>query len=319
MTESFGRTVKYRKAESEPATSRRSASSRKAGRRRERIFVNAAIVLAALFSLWPIVIMALEGYDIDLSPLFAGNLVRLVGGVPFYSNGIFPTPINYLNALKLIAFPRLVENSLVIAGISIGIALAVGIPASYILARVQLRGRGLVAVLLFVLRTISPFAVIFPLYIYFTKVELWNSLVGMALAELVIILSVVVWMVKGFFADIPREVYDAAAVFGKREMQIFRLVILPMVIPGIVVTALFAFILVWNEFLIASVMSGPATKTVAVGIWTGLGGEAGGGGFRSIDWSTLNAGGTLALAPAFAVMLTIRKYLARGYSLATAR
>jgi multiple sugar transport system permease protein len=89
-----------------------------------------------------------------------------------------------------------------------------------------------------------------------------------------------------------------------------------MVIPGMAVTALFAFVLVWNEFAISYILTGPVTKTVPVGVWTGLGETT--ASFRVINFDDLNAGGFLAWLPAIAVMLAIRRYLAKGYSLGTA-
>jgi multiple sugar transport system permease protein len=290
-----------------------------AGRRRltRRFLLYVVVNLAALYSFWPLMVMALEGYSIDLSPFFSGKGIRLVAGVPFYSGGVFPTPIHYLDALTIGEFPRLVENSLFIALISIVISLAVGIPVAYILARVEIKGRRVIAYLLLALRTISPFVVIIPLYITFSRIGLYDTYPGVSLAEDMLILSVVVWMLRGFFSDIPKEVYDAASIFGKTEGQIFRRVILPMVIPGITVTALFALVLVWNEFLIAVTLTGPSTKTVAVGVWTGM--TENQVNYRSVNWDDLNAAGTLAFVPAVAVMLAIRKYLARGFSLGTAR
>ena len=271
-------------------------------------------ILAAFYSFWPLMVMALEGYDVDLSVIFAGKAVRYIFNIPFYSGGIFPTPIHYIDALSFGGFPRLVENSLIIAFISIAIALVVGIPIAYILARVEIKGRNLVAYLLLAMRTVSPFAIIIPLYITYSRIGLYDSYPGISLAEDTLILSVVVWMIRGFFADIPKEIYDAASVFGKSEGQIFRRVILPMVIPGIVITALFALVLIWNEFLFAVTLTGATTKTVAVGVWTGIGE----GSTRSVEWDTLNAAGTLAFIPAVAVMLAIRKYLAKGFSLGAA-
>ncbi|HUI00101.1 MAG TPA: carbohydrate ABC transporter permease [Nitrososphaerales archaeon] len=270
-----------------------------------------------MYSAWPLLVMGLEGYSIDLSPFFAGRGVRLVGGVPFYSGGVFPSPIHYLDALVIGAFPRLVANSLIIAFISISIALAVGIPVAYILARVEIKGKNIIAYLLLALRTISPFVVIVPLYITYSRIGLYDTYPGISLAEDMLVLSVVVWMLRGFFADIPKDVYDAASIFGNTEAQVFRRVVLPMVIPGIVVTALFALVLIWNEFLIAVTLTGPSTKTVAVGVWTGM--TENQVNYRSVNWDDLNAAGTLAFAPAVAVMLSIRKYLAKGFSLGTAR
>jgi multiple sugar transport system permease protein len=283
----------------------------------KRTLLYTVATLAGLYSAWPLLVMVLEGYSIDLSPFFSGRGVRLVAGVPFYSGGVVPTPIHYLDAIVVGAFPKLVENSLVVASISIAIALAVGLPVAYILARVDIRGRSAVAYMLLALRTVSPFAVIIPLYVTYSRIGLYDTYTGISLAEDMLVLSVVVWMLRGFFSDIPKEVYDAASLFGKSEGQIFRRVILPMVIPGIVVTALFALVLIWNEFLFAVTLTGPATKTVAVGVWTGM--TSNGVNYRSVNWDDLNAAGTLAFVPAVAVMLVIRKYLARGFSLGTAR
>ena len=156
---------------------------------------------------------------------------------------------------------------------------------------------------------------IVPLYIVYTRNDLWDTYVGVALAEELVILSIVVWMLRGFFTDIPKEVYDAAAVFGASEGR-FRRVALRMVIPGIVVTALFGFVLIWDEFVISYILTGPTAKTVAVGVWTGLGEQT--SSHFSVNWDDLNAAGFLAWVPAIAVVLAIRKYLARGYSLGTA-
>lgn len=280
-----------------------------------KVLTYVGLVLAALFSVWPIMIMGLEGYSIDLSPLFSGKGVREVGGVPYFSGGIYPTPIHYIDALSLGAFPKLMGNTLAIAGIGIAIALLVGVTAAYILARIPIRGKGFISYTLLALRAVSPFVVVVPLYIIYTRNGLWDTYFGVALAEELVLLSVVVWMLRGFFTDIPKEIYEAAESFGASEGQIFRGIALRMIIPGIVVTALFAFVLVWNEFAIADILTGPTAKTVAVGVWNGLGATS---GFKSVNFDDLNAGGFLAWLPAIAVMLAIRKYLAKGYSLGTA-
>ena len=195
----------------------------------------------------------------------------MIGGAPFARGAFFFTPVYYQAALSLAAFPSRALNSLAIAALSIGAALAVGIPVSYILARVDIKGKGAISFVLLALRTVSPFAVVLPLYIFFKGVGLWDTYQGVALAELLFVLTVVVWMVKGFFADIPRQVYDAASVFTPSEGQIFRRVALPLVAGGVAVTAIFGVVLIWNEFLISTIFTGPHTKSVAVGIWTGLG------------------------------------------------
>jgi multiple sugar transport system permease protein len=282
-----------------------------------KILVYGALVFAALYSVWPITIMAEEGYDIDLSPIFSGRGIAVTAGIPHVSGGIHPTPIHYIDALGVNGFPRLVGNTLAISGLSIAIALVAGVGVAYALARVNIRGKSIVSYMLLALRAVSPFVVVVPLYVIYNQVGLWNTIGGVAVAEELLILSVVVWMLRGFFADIPQEIYDAAAISGASEWQIFRNVAFRMVIPGVVVTALFGFVLIWNEFVLSGILTGAASKTVAVGVWTGLGEST--QTFKVIRFDDLTAAGFLSWVPAIAVMLAIRRYLAKGFSLGTAK
>src|SRR5712692_8090905 len=283
----------------------------------KKVLVYGALVFAALYSVWPITIMAEEGFDIDLSPIFSGRGIAVTAGIPHVSGGIHPTLIHYIDALSVNGFPRLVGNTLAMAGLSIAIALVAGVGVAYALARVNIRGKSIISYLLLALRAVSPFVVVVPLYVIYNRIGLWNTISGVAVAEELLILSVVVWMVRGFFADIPQEIYDDAAISGASEWQIFRGVALRMVIPGIVVTALFGFVLIWNEFVLSGILTGPVTKTVAVGVWTGLGEST--QTFRVIRFDDLNAAGFLSWVPAITVMLAIRRYLAKGFSLGTAK
>jgi multiple sugar transport system permease protein len=290
----------------------------KSSRRRQRILLYAVAIFAAFYSFWPVMVMGLEGYNVDLGVVFAGKAIAInIGGFTVAPKTIIPTAYYYMQALGIEAYPRLVADTLVVAALTIGIALSVGIPVAYVLARIDVRGKNFISYLLLALRTVSQFVVIIPLYIAYSRFGLYDSFTGIALAEQVLILSVVVWMLRGFFSDIPRDIYEAATVFGKNEWQVFRRVVLPMVIPGIVVTTMFALVLLWNEFLIADTLTGVGTRTVAVGVWEGM--NVNQLSFNVLAWPSLNAAGTLAYIPVIAVMLAIRKYLAKGFSLGMAR
>ncbi len=284
-------------------------------RRLRRVPFFVLLGLATLYSFWPIMIMFLEGADADLGPIFSGEGIRFIGGVPYYSGGIYPTLVHYMDAISIGAFPRLALNSTVIALSSVAIALLAGIPAGYGLARLRFKGQEGIAYSLLALRTVSPFAIVIPLYILFNQNGLWDTYPGLAIAYLVIDVPVVVWMLRGLFSDIPQETYDAAEVFGATEMQIFRRIALPAVLVGIAATAIFSFVLIWNEFLIANVLTGPFTKAVSVGIWNGMGDQI---GFKSVDFDVENAAGFLAFLPAAALFLAIKRYLAKAFTLATA-
>jgi multiple sugar transport system permease protein len=279
-----------------------------------RLPVYLGLLLASLFALWPIVIMALEGADIDLGPLFSGKGISYVSGVPYYSGGFFPSWANYRDALLVGNFPKLVFNSTTIALLSIAVALAAGIPAGYALARSKLKGMGVIGFLLLALRTVSPFAIVLPLYLAYVQIGLFDTTLGISLAYLVIDVPVVVWMLSGFFSEVPASIYEAAESSGATERQIFWKIAVPYVAVGIAATAIFAFVLIWNEFLMASLLTGASTKTVSVGIWSGVG--EGFGGLKSANWDAINAAGALAFVPAFALILVVRQYLAKGFSLA---
>jgi multiple sugar transport system permease protein len=290
-----------------------SAHRRRPGKLVGRLSLYIALLVAVLYTGYPFIAIAGDALGFNFAALWAGNNIVLLGNIPFV-NGLFSfTPAYFGDALTLNAFPARVLNSLIIGGISVAVALLVGVPVSYMLARVEIKGRSAISFMFLALRTVSPFAVVIPLYILFTRIGLWDTYQGVALAELLLILTVVVWMVKGFFQDIPKQVYESASVFGASEGQIFLRVALPIVFTGIVITALFGFILVWNEYLISVIMTGPATKPVSVGVFSGLGATN-----KTPTFTDLEAAAFLAFLPAAAVLLVIRKYLAKGFSLATA-
>jgi multiple sugar transport system permease protein len=274
-----------------------------------RALLYLAFIVAILYTLFPPIAMAADTVGANIAALFA-----MMGGAPIGPHAFYFTPAYYQEAFSPVAFPSRALNSLAIAALSTGAALAAGIPVSYILVRVDIMGKGAISFVLLALRTLSPFAVVLPLYIFFSKIGLWDTYQGVALAELLFVLAVVVWMVKGFFADIPRQVYDAASVFAPSEGQVFRRVALPLVAGGVAVTAIFGIVLIWNEFLISTIFTGPTTKSVAVGVWTGLG-----EGNITPAFTDSETAATLAYLPALAAMLAIRRHLARGFSLATAR
>lgn len=273
-------------------------------------------ILVILWVLWPISIMVLESFRIDLSPLLAGRGIQFVGGVPFYSGGIRPSVINYFNAFKFEAYPHLVFNTTVIALSSVVSCLIIGTPTAYSLAKYKFRGKGLVEFLILTLRTISPFALLVPFYWIYGHYGLWDTYQGMLVIYWAINLPVVVWMMRGFFSDIPRDIWEAATVYGASEFTILRKVALPMIVPGLIATTIFAFVLTWNEFLYASVLTGPAAKTVTKGIWFGMGEAA---GYKQLEWDAINTGGVLAFFPALVLILFIRKHLIRGFTLGSAR
>jgi len=228
-----------------------------------------------------------------------------------------PTAINYIKAFSVEAWPRLVGNSLIIAMSSVSVALIVGVPAAYSFTMYKFRGKSILTFGLLAMRTISPFAVLLPFFIVYGQLGLFDTLHGMAVIYLVLNLPIVILMMRGFFKDIPKEVYEAAFMSGASDMTILRRIALPLVIPGMIAVVLFSFVATWNEYLYAFILTGARTKTVSLGVWSGFGETI--ESFRVLDFDELNAAGTLALIPAVAIVLLIRKYLVRGVTLGAAK
>ena len=269
-------------------------------------------VLVLLWILWPIGIMFLESFRIDLSPLLAGRGISFIGGVPFYSGGFRPSIQNYINAFSFVSYPHLVINTVIIALSSVLSCVIIGTPTAYALARYKFRSKGFVEFLILTLRTISPFAVLIPFYTIYGHYGLWDTYLGMMVVYWVINLPVIVWMLRGFFSDIPKDIWEAATVYGASDFTILRRIAIPMIIPGLMATIIFTFVLGWNEFLYSSILTGPATKTVTKGIWFGMGEGA---GYRQVEWDAINTGGVLAFVPALILVLLIRRYLIRGFTM----
>jgi ABC-type glycerol-3-phosphate transport system permease component len=275
------------------------------------------LCLGAFWIIWPIFTMFNEGMRVDLGPLMSGRGSSYVGRFFQPQGGIRYNPLTFIRAFTLENFPRAVLNSTVIAAISIGLALAVGILAAYALARHQFKGRGIVTLLVLVLRTITPLAVIVPFFIIYGQIGLFDTHIGMGLVYLIINIPIVTFMMRGFFADIPQSIYEAASAGGASEFQVLRKVALPLVIPGILATTIFAFVATWNEFLFAQFLSGIQAKPVSRGVWSGFAEAI--ESFKVLDFDELNANATLAMIPALLLSFMIRKYVARGFTLGTAR
>ena len=275
------------------------------------------LIFASWWVIYPIATSVQESFEIDLGPLYSGRGVSFVGQFFQGSGGIMPTAINYLQAFRIEAWPRLVFNSSIIALSSVSIALIVGIPAAYSFAMYKYRGKTILTIGLLALRTISPFAVLVPFFIVYGQLGLFDTFQGMAIIYLVLNLPIVILMMRGFFKEIPKEIYEAAFLSGASDMTIMRRIALPLVIPGMVAVVLFAFVATWNEYLYALILTGARSKTVSRGVWSGFGESI--QGFKILDFDELNTAGTLALIPAIVIVLLVRKYLVRGVTLGAAK
>lgn len=190
-------------------------------------------------------------------------------------------------------------NSVAVAGMASLLALALGAPAGYALARTRFSGRGTVLTVTLLLRVIPIALLAIPLSMTFTQLGLYDSVIAVALVHAAITLPFVVLVVTGSFAAASRELEEAAQTLGSTRWAAFRRVIMPLAIPGLLAAALIAFAISWNEVFAASVLT-LRYRTLPAQL------------FASLATSPLTfklAAGLVMLAPTVVITLLTRKYL----------
>lgn len=203
-------------------------------------------------------------------------------------------------------------SSAIVASGSAILALAIGAPAAYILARFRFRGRGDFAFWLLSTRMTPPVAMLIPFFVMYYQLGLLDTHVGLVLAHVTLNLSIVVWLLRGFFAELPKEIEEAAALDGDSHFEVFRRITLPLTMPGLVSVGILVFLLSWNEFLFALVLGDAAVRTVPVGLYGFI-------GYQTIAWAELSASATLLIVPIIAFILVFQRHLIRGLTMGAYR
>lgn len=276
-----------------------------------KIVVYLLLTVAALFYLYPILVIILEGFDTDISPLLAPG-IRLIGGVPYYSGGITPSLVYYIDMFSVQSFHRLIINSVVIGISSTFVAILLGLLSAYGLTfHSKSSGIGYDFVML-MMRSVPPFLLIVPLLITLSSWGLWDTHLGMIIAYLTLNAPISYLIMRSLMNDMPRDLVEAAMTMGCRTSTIISRVIVPILLPGILVTAVFMVVLTWNEFLLASLLTGPTARTISIGVWAGVGEQI--GTFRTVEFEAQAAAGTVALIPAAMLIFIIRRRLVRLFT-----
>ncbi|MGH9804919.1 MAG: carbohydrate ABC transporter permease [Candidatus Acidiferrales bacterium] len=219
-----------------------------------------------------------------------------------------PTLAHFRDLLAATALGRLAWNSAVVAAGSTLLALVVGTLGAYSLSRFTLPYRLNKHISFWILstRAFPPIISIVPLFLILRQFSLVDTRLGLVLAYAAFNLPFVVWMMKGFFDDLPRELEESALVDGDSPFGAFRRIALPLVRPGLAATALFCLILSWNEFLFALVLTQTeAALTLPVGIANQV-------TQYEIRWGAMSAAGVVAMVPLFVVALLVQRHLVRG-------
>jgi multiple sugar transport system permease protein len=219
-----------------------------------------------------------------------------------------PTLENYAAVLTRGEFLSAFANSLIVSTGAVALSLAVGVPAAYAFARVQFRGRGFIFFSLLVMRMLPPIAVLVPLYALFNKAGLVNTRFALVIAYTTFSLPLIVWIMRGFFEDLPAELEEAARVDGATRGGAFFRVMLPLARPGLVTAAILSLLLAWNDFLFAAVLTSNATQTLPVLLASYAGADTG------VDWGSIAASGVLVVLPVILFSFAVQRHLVTGLS-----
>jgi multiple sugar transport system permease protein len=221
---------------------------------------------------------------------------------------------NYHTVIHEKRFPTFVVNSIVVTGASTLIALVLGVPAAYAFSRLRFRGRDRWASTILSFRFMPPVAVAIPIYLLIRHLDVLNSYTGLILPYVAFTLPLVVWIMIGFFDEIPRELDDAALVDGCTRASVLVRVLLPLVRPGIMVAATFGVIFIWNEFLVGLyIINSQDRETIPIAASALLTVES------PIDWNIAATVGTLTVVPLLVFSILVQRYIVRGITAGAVR
>lgn len=221
----------------------------------------------------------------------------------------FPFPgtlLHYRDAWHKAYFLSSLRNSAIIVGLTVVIAIAAAFLAAVAVARTNFRGRRAYIVMIIVIQMIPQTALIVPLFVVLSRFHKQNQLIGVTFTYLAFILPFAVWTLRGFVANIPKDLEDAAMIDGCSRFSAFMRVTFPLIAPGLVATAIFAFIQAWNEFTFAYVIIQDNSKETAT-VWLAS--------FitqEQVDWGGLMAGATMLSIPIVILFLLVQRHFATG-------
>lgn len=265
----------------------------------QRPLLHLVIWVALLFTAFPLVYTVLTSLK---------TFLALVQGTILFS----PTLVNWQTLFAPTSdFPQLTVNSVIVAGGTTAICLAIGAPAAYSLSRLgwARRARAVMLGAFVLVQMLPPVMFIGPFYVVARTLQIYNTPAAVIMGHLVLGLPLVVWMLQAFFAEIPREVEESAAIDGCSPLQVFLRVAVPLALPGLAAAAVLCFTFSWIEFLFAvTLTSTPASETIPVGI----------AGFvqeNNVRFGEMAAGAVFATIPAIVFVTFAQRYIVKGLTL----
>jgi len=237
----------------------------------------------------------------------AGSLTpetQLFGGAPLWPDP--PVLYHYRALFTERQFWLPIRNSLIVAGATTLLCVTLGSFCAYALARLRFRGKALLLGAILAVSMFPQIAVVSPLFLLLRSVRLIDTYPGLVLPYLTFAMPLTVWLLVGYFRQLPAELEEAAMVDGASRFRAFREVIVPLALPGLAATAILTFVYSWNEFLFAlSFTLGPERQTVPVAIALFR-------GQYQVPWGQVLAAAIVATTPVAVLVLAFQRRIVQG-------
>jgi len=220
-----------------------------------------------------------------------------------------PTISTYSDALTG-GLLRFFLNSLIVAAASVTASFAIGLPAAYALARISFRGNQSISFWIISTRMGPPFGFIIPFYLIMSNIHLLDTWTALIVMYLIFNLPFMVWMLKGFIQESPKEIEESAMIDGCSTLGALGRVVLPTIKPGIAATIILSFVAAWNEFMYAVALTSTQAKTLPVAT-----SDFSGSFVTGLRWNLMSVYATASMLPVLVMSIFVQRYLVRGLTL----
>ncbi|TSJ64467.1 carbohydrate ABC transporter permease [Starkeya sp. 3C] len=205
------------------------------------------------------------------------------------------------------ALGRGILNSLIVALFSTAVALALGAPAAYALARLSVPRANAIAFLVLATQMLPSIAIAIPLFLVISRIGLIDNVFSLGVVYLSFNLPIVIWILRGFFLGIPAGLEKAAAIDGAGVLRTFWHIVLPISIPPLGAAAVFAFVEAWNEFFFALILTRQSAQTVPLVI------AAFAGQYQTV-FGQMMAAALISVVPVIVLAVVFRDWIVRGFA-----
>jgi len=255
------------------------------------VMMIALLVFAALPTVW-VLILSLRTPDTLFEPIWESPLSL--------------TLANFFSITRS-DFPAALANSFITAGLSTAFAMLVGVPAGFALAKARIAGKFMASWVLLLLRMAPPVGFVIPLFLAYSNSGLIDTYIGLIFAYMTLTLPLVVWSMWNSFAQVPDELIEAALMDDATLAKAFFLIALPAARPGAVAAAILAFLVAWNDFFYALIITRSDTATAPVAVMNFI-------SYDSVDWASIAVASIALTLPILPLMAIANRYIVQSLS-----